>query len=322
MFVVEDIEIFIMTYNRAEYLIQSIESILAQIAGIKSLTVFDNNSTDNTEELVKNLESRGVKYIKTFGFLGNFNKAKEIASKKYVMLFHDDDILHPQYIELAIKALNKYKNVSLITTRYTEFNDDNVPEFSKNISSAHYLFKKQKDFAKHMYFVERIAYSPAIYRTKDFLKTPLEYDKFNKFNDWPFMVKIAGCGQSVLFDDDAIYFARRHKDQDTWTSTNTPSLEQIVNWDKFFYDKMKIRVDFFSKSKMMFKLKCKIFLKGKYNAFLPKEDKEKYSLESLWKLANKKKIYSCTKNISLEKISKIQNRFLKRLVKKNKHESL
>ena len=324
-FVIDDIEIFIPTHNRADYLAQAIESILNQTASVKSLTVLDNESTDNTQEVVKNFENRGVKYIKTHGFLGNFNKAQEIASKKYVMLVHDDDILHPKYLEFALKALNKYRNISLITTRYTEFLNDEIPSFAEKISSNHYLFKSQKDFAKHMYYIERIAYSPAIYRTSDFIKNSLEYEKFNKFNDWPFMVKIAKYGKTVLFDDWEMFLARKHSGQDTWTFTNMPSLEQIVNWDKFFYNAMKLKNKFLPiniREKIMFNLKSEYYMLGKYNSFLSPQDREKFSFDNLNDIAVKLGIKFEIKYFSKAILREVKRRYLKKIQSKNKRGKL
>ena len=112
-YTVDDIDIYIMTHNRADYLMLSIESLLNQSAGVSKITVLDNESTDNTLSAVESFSSRGVRYIRTKGFLGNFKKAQEIASGKYVMLFHDDDILHPLYLELALQVLNEKDDISV-----------------------------------------------------------------------------------------------------------------------------------------------------------------------------------------------------------------
>lgn len=67
-YTIDDIEIFILTGgNRATELKQSIESILNQTAKVKTITVLDKESTDNTEEIVQSFKDKGVKYIKTKG---------------------------------------------------------------------------------------------------------------------------------------------------------------------------------------------------------------------------------------------------------------
>ena len=50
MVTIDVIQIFIMTHNRANLLGDSIRSIFNQTAGVKSITVLDNESTDDTEK--------------------------------------------------------------------------------------------------------------------------------------------------------------------------------------------------------------------------------------------------------------------------------
>ena len=52
-YTVDDIDIYIMTHNRADYLMLSIESLLNQSAGVSKITVLDNESTDNTLSAVE-----------------------------------------------------------------------------------------------------------------------------------------------------------------------------------------------------------------------------------------------------------------------------
>lgn len=52
MYTKDDIEVFIPTFNRANYLKSSIQSILNQTLKDINITVIDNASTDNTKEVV------------------------------------------------------------------------------------------------------------------------------------------------------------------------------------------------------------------------------------------------------------------------------
>lgn len=201
------------------------------------------------------------------------------------MLFHDDDILDPRYLDLAIKLLNKHPDLSLITTRYTEFFDNNIPEFAKQINDNVHIFKTQKDFAQFLYYNEIVAYATAIYKTEYLIQCPIEYEKFNKFNDWPFMVKMASFGKSAIFADQAIFHIRRHSGQDTWTNSNTPTIEQIINWDLFFKKALNANNNFISYQKFI--KRYKHFLLGKYYAFLSSNDRNKYSADDIIKMASK-----------------------------------
>lgn len=51
-YTIDDIEIFILTHNRANFLQESIKSILNQTAGVKRICILDNESVDNTKDIV------------------------------------------------------------------------------------------------------------------------------------------------------------------------------------------------------------------------------------------------------------------------------
>lgn len=226
------IKVFITTYNRPLMLQEAIVSLLSQ-KGIGYITVLDNGDNPQTKQICA--EYSRCKYVKTTGFLGNYKKARELADKDYLMLFHDDDLLHPQYLEFAQSLIEKYQP-ALITTRYTRFYGDNIQSMPLEIKKDFYLFDNQKEMVRYMLGVEGVAYAPAIYRRDCFLKEDLEYDKFGKFNDWPFMVKMGFHGKTIITADENIFYARIHSGQDTRNNNTSLTGQQIINWDKFFYN--------------------------------------------------------------------------------------
>jgi glycosyltransferase involved in cell wall biosynthesis len=248
---------------------QSIDSLLRQTVKPEEIVILDNESTDNTKEVVSRYKE--CRYIKTTGFMGNFYKTYEIADKDYLMLFHDDDLLHPQYLEFAQSLIEKYKP-ALITTRYTRFNDNNLPILPKEINRDFYLFDNQKDLVRYMIGVEGVAYAPAIYRRDCFLKEDIEYYKYGKFNDWPFMAKMGFHGKTIITADENIFYARIHSGQDTRNNNTCISGQQIINWDKFFYQIL---------GGDPLTSKSYHFLKSKYLQFTTEEFKKSCSIEEL-----------------------------------------
>jgi hypothetical protein len=137
-----------------------------------------------------------------------------------------------------------------------------------------------------MYFVEGLTYAPAIYRTDAFLKTELEYEKFNKFNDWPFLAKLSLQGNIIFIASPHYMYCRQHPGQDTNNSQNYPNLEQIVNWDKCFFTLMGSPT-WKNLLYWIYGSYNKHFLAGKYKG-APPSLKEKYSLAQLRKTAKEK----------------------------------
>ena len=237
MYTIDDIQIFVTTHNRASLLKETLQSILVQTAPIKSITVLDNESTDNTAEIVLQLKDKGVHYVPTTGFLGNFKKAQELVNRPYCMLFHDDDLLHPTYLENVLKAINSYPNVSMVTCSYTGFINGKYPTISPTVSPYHIFFTCPKDWAVYMYFCEGISYAPAVYRTTTLLNLTLDFNTYHKWYDWPLLAEAAQRGNIVYFSTPHFMFTRLHKGQAT-NDSSWPTVQQIVNWDKCFYQLM------------------------------------------------------------------------------------
>lgn len=285
MFTIDDIQIFVMTYNRASLLRETLDSLLKQTLRPAKITVLDNSSPDHTKQVVQSYAAQGVEYVCTSGFLGNFHKARELVAKPYCMLFHDDDLLHPAYLQTVLKMLNSYDNLSLITCGYTPFSHGTLPSIPCELSPVHMVFKTPRAWANYMYFFEGISYAPAVYRTKDFLNAQLEYEQFNKFNDWPFMAKMGRYGNVGFLKDKHCVFARQHPSQDSNNEKNFPNLQQIVNWDKCFFSLMgnPSRLD---PLYWIYGAYNTHFLVGKYQA-APASLRQAYTLEDLKSAADK-----------------------------------
>jgi glycosyltransferase involved in cell wall biosynthesis len=235
MITADDIQIFIMTRNRKEFLKRAIQSLLDQDTPINEIIVLDNSDNSETENLlVKGLDYR-IRYVRTTGRFGNYEKSLELAKKKYVMLFHDDDVMHPNYLSIAIRHLNDHANVALISSWTTHFKSEDEIIFSTP-TDRYYLFHGRNLFAQHMYLGEGVAFASAIYRTSNYLGTEANYRSFGKYNDWPFLVNSIGKGRAILLADSSLLFSRVHPNQDSVTRINSLDLNQIVNWDAFFHE--------------------------------------------------------------------------------------
>ena len=107
------VHIIIPSYNRAHTITESINSVINQTYFDWKLTVIDNNSTDNTEILVKKkfkkyLDNKIIykKYNNTLPIIENWNRAlKEIGNEKYFKLLWSDDTLEPNFLNIAVNQL-------------------------------------------------------------------------------------------------------------------------------------------------------------------------------------------------------------------------
>ena len=109
-----DLEIFIPTRDRINFLDESIQSALKNVDK-KSVYVVDN-STYNHKEVESLALSYGVNYIAPVGDLNiwqNWNRCFDLAKSKYVAILGDDDTLSPTYVENFAYVLEQYGDLDL-----------------------------------------------------------------------------------------------------------------------------------------------------------------------------------------------------------------
>ena len=279
MYTIDDIEIFIPTFNRPNFLDESLNSLIKQTAGIPKITVFNNGTMHEVSDVIKKYEQYGVTEVKSHGgLLECMDNAEKYLTKKYIMFFHDDDILNSNYIEYAIKALNTYDNIVFITTRYVNFTNYDQIDFTP-AKEEHYFFEKGEFFSQYMYINECIAMQTAIYNSNVFVNTPRESNKYGKFFDWPYLVKLSQLGNTVLFSDKKIFNVRIHTNQWTWDKKSSWTIDYIVNWHKQFFEAMKA-YKYYSYGYFIFYSKFySLFKSGYDNLISDNSIKSKYDFE-------------------------------------------
>lgn len=110
--------IMMASYNGEKYIYQQIESILQQTYQNILLVIQDDNSTDNTIEIIKNFQKADKRVIlwnndEKHGPYENFhaliNKCKKLRPFDYYMFSDHDDIWNNNKVEFLVKILEKKK---------------------------------------------------------------------------------------------------------------------------------------------------------------------------------------------------------------------
>ena len=145
------LSICIPTFNRSEYLILTIESIVNQRIFINTnmveIIIGDNNSTDGTEkkviEYIKRYNNK-IKYFKNKNNIADKNYELVIskASGLYIKLNNDTLIHEESSLEFLINNINKYKDkeIDLVFTN----KDINIKE------KAEYQVESNGDYVNNL----------------------------------------------------------------------------------------------------------------------------------------------------------------------------
>lgn len=114
------VSVILPVFNREQFLVEAIESVLGQTYENFELLISDNCSTDSSFEIINRfakLDSR-IKHSRhghNIGCAANYNSLIAKASGKFIALFGSDDIFEPSSIENLVLALESNPSAVLAT---------------------------------------------------------------------------------------------------------------------------------------------------------------------------------------------------------------
>lgn len=218
------------TYNRADFLPQTIESILNQTYTNFEYYILDDGSTDNTKEVVEPyLKDARVKYLyhKNSGEPETVNRGWSLAKGEYFTQINSDDIVDKTLFEEMIKVLNNNDNAVVAYCDYNIIDDKN--KIIETIKSPDWNFLEAlSKFACYAAMVGTF-----IKRTKFSNWNYIRTDKYLHINDLEMYWNMALYGNFVHIPQNLVSW-RKHKGQ---ISVNrVDSIYEIADWFKEYFD--------------------------------------------------------------------------------------
>lgn len=115
------VSIYIVNHNYGRFLKQSIESVLSQTYDNIELLVIDNESTDNSREVLLNYMKKSnvrILFHKNIGLNRTNNVAIKNTNGKYIMRLDADDYLDKNAVEIMVNVFKKNKKIGLVFPDY------------------------------------------------------------------------------------------------------------------------------------------------------------------------------------------------------------
>ena len=121
------ISAIVPTYNRAGFLIEALKALLAQTRALHEIVVWDDGSTDHTQQAVADLGETPVpvRYFRdeNGGKARALNRSLEVAQGDAIWICDDDDISRP-YAAETMAATMEDTGDAVVAGRYLRFGTD------------------------------------------------------------------------------------------------------------------------------------------------------------------------------------------------------
>ena len=259
-----EVDAFILSKNRAEFIGDSIKSLLLQSHPLKNLVVLDNQSSDNTETIVSGFSTVGFfKSSQELTVFDNLRRIKQYGNSDWVMAFHDDDLIHKSFLEEANNALKKYPNLNLICSNFIGLEFPILDDLNdQKLGNDHNYFANSSALSAFCMSDNRIGFSSCLYRREALNEViDKDYSAFGKMADRPVLIQACGNGAALAFKESFLLY-RLHAKQDSVETKNGPFLTDGVALANFYKSKTYDQGHFLYK--LSYILSIKSFLKQIY----------------------------------------------------------
>ena len=229
------IEILVLTYNRSALLPATLETLLDQTVPATSIRVVDNGSTDRTDEIVRSFASRGVGYFRrdVNDLPACWRDLQRIPTAEWVMVFHDDDLLHPGYLGAVSTVIDTFPEATLIGSAMKAEAVPNARDWAAVTPKRATGILSRREFAGKLYAGFPFAFCSAVYRTDVFRRTVVDTGTYGKIFDRPFLMEVARAGGAVLLKDVFVKY-RVHPGQDSRDPATGPFPSEALMLQRYY----------------------------------------------------------------------------------------
>lgn len=233
------------TYNRADLIGETLDSILNQQFPNWECLIIDDWSTDNTQQvLLPYLEEKRIKYYKrgenhAKGCPGARNFGLGKAEGKYILFFDDDDIAHPQLLTHCVNELES-KELDFCRFKRGVFADSNEVVFDPKQKFKSFLIDKNDLEAV---IINKLPFNSCqvVWKKSCFFNNRFK-EEILYSDDWECYSRLISGGLKGISIEKTLLHARKHEDSSTakfkkgenkiTASTKLASLEVLDNLGK------------------------------------------------------------------------------------------
>jgi glycosyltransferase involved in cell wall biosynthesis len=229
------IEILVMTYNRSALLPATLETLLAQTVPAASIRIVDNGSTDRTGEIARSFASRGVGYFRrdVNDLAACWIDLQRMPAAEWVMVFHDDDLLHPGYLNAVSDVIGAFPEATLVGSAMKAEAAPDARDWDAVSPKRTTGLLSWREFARELYAGFPFPFCSAVYRTEGFRRTVGDTGRYGKIFDRPFVMEVARAGGAVLLTDAFVKY-RVHPNQDSRDCVTGPFPSELLMLQRYY----------------------------------------------------------------------------------------
>ncbi|WP_273418209.1 glycosyltransferase [Hyphomonas adhaerens] len=226
------VTVLIPTFNRAELLVEALDSILAQTCRPDEIIVINDGSTDDTiARLEPYLNDIEILNQDNAGKSAALNKALSLAKGELIWVFDDDDIAEPDALETLLGLLEANPEADFAYGRHDRF--EVRPNGRVKWRDTGYWRKSPADDFLYESLLDMFAHQPGMLVRKSLYWKVGPFDEsLIRSQDYDMLLRLARHGRPAPTEQ--ILFHQRQHDLPRGTAENVvDSAERDAVWQRY-----------------------------------------------------------------------------------------
>lgn len=213
------VSIIVPCYMQAEYLAETLDSVLAQTYQNWECVIVNDGSPDYMEEVAERYVAEDDRFKYFWKENGGVAKARNygIANSygEYVLPLDADDLIEPTYVEKAVDCFLKFPETKLVYCKADRFGKENG-----------YWDLEAYDYEKFIW--RNCIFCTALYRRTDYNQAGgYSENMIYGDEDWDFLLSLLRKGDVVYRIDEVLFHYRIKSESRTWDSAR-PHIEESL----------------------------------------------------------------------------------------------
>ena len=253
----ELISVIVPTYNRAQIIGETIESVRNQTYTKWELIVVDDGSTDDTESVVKSFADERISFNR-FDHCGLIGKVRNVglrlANGSFVAFLDSDDLWEPHKIERQLKLFREHPHVAFVFGHGQQFGPGAIapPQLER--------FYLGNIFHPHLLEERFVLYPSTFIFRKDVLAGMEWFDETFSAGESDFFLRMS-LAHDGIFADDKLVKLRKHSKNVSRERDLIFSQENIKMLDKFLVRKYISQQEYITLASKQYYKQGLLFLK-------------------------------------------------------------
>ena len=234
------VSVIVPNYNHAQYLDIRLKSILAQTYTDFEIIILDDNSIDNSKEIIKRYEkdvhishiicnktNSGSPFIQ-------WNRGFQYAKGDLIWIAESDDCCEPTFLENVVAEFERNSNLSFAFSRSIKIDENgNKGNILRPMFASDVRLNGKEFNMKFLIWGNKVwNASSVVFRKSNALTVNKQYMDFRGAGDWLFWIEMAEKGDVAVISEPLNYYRIYSKNTTNFMRMN--GMEDVE--DKKIYD--------------------------------------------------------------------------------------